>query len=165
MICAECRSHSEGLQALRQELSSWPAVVHDDAVLGAIRAGVLQKLARRKLWGPRFGWAAVLIVPAGAVIAGWLMEQSRPMPELARVEPPATSEMAPAMPRAEETKPTVRAPKFVQQEHRLETPPAVRIAAIISADPETGTTAGMMLELESRNRNVVLYFLADNQGD
>jgi hypothetical protein len=138
--------------------------VHDDAALGAIRAEVLQKLAMRRLWSPRLGWAAVLIVATGTVITGWKIEQRRPMPELARIEPPAALEIAPAMPPAVETKSAARAPRLVQEEEKLEPQPAVRITAIISADPETGTAGGVMLELESRNPNVVLYFLADNQG-
>lgn len=164
--CSECRGYWEELQALRQELSNWPAAVPDDAALRAIRAEVLQKLATRKLWGPRLGWAAALIVAAGTVVAGWNREPVRPMPQLTvRFAHPAAPELSAAMQPTEKPKLSPPAVKTVKRDEKLETPPAIHVAAIISPDPEAGTAGGVMLELESRNPNVVLYFLADNQGD
>jgi hypothetical protein len=146
-------------------LAKWPAAVPDDAAMRAIRAEVLQKLATRRLWGARLGWAAVLIVAAGALVAGWQLDQHRPMPEFkVRFEPPGVPQIDLRMPQSRVLEPAAPVPRFVQRKTKLETP-AVRIGAIIPADPETGTGGGVMYELESKNPSVVLYFLAGSQGD
>jgi hypothetical protein len=112
------------------------------------------------------GWAAVLIVAAGTVVAGWDLRQRQPTLELAvRFERPAAPEIAAAIPPIEVPKPAALAPRVVPRQETLETQPTVWVAAIIPPDPETGATGGMLLELESKDPNVVLYFLADNQGD
>lgn len=164
--CLVCQSRLESLQTLREELSRWPMEVESDVPLAAIRAEVLRKITSRTPWAQRLGWAAVAVASVGFAMAAWNASQRRPMPDLqARLERPAAPSMDFWIP-SPNAIPHIPSPAAIEaQPAKPERPPEIRIAALIPPDPETDDAGGMLLELESKNPNVVLYFVADNQGD
>lgn len=167
--CAQCREFLTDLQGLRTELAGLREVNLLPVELAAIRAEVLAKLAGRPSWRLRLGWAVVAIAALGSLLTDWNLNRHEPMPELVtRFELPAPPKIALVLPvKQEQPKPTLSASEaaIAAPQPKVEPDPKIWIAEVIPPDPETGSPGGVMLELESRNPKVELYFLADNKGD
>ena len=165
--CRSCAERHGQLLNLRTELSKRAPEELSDARLAAIRARVLERMAARSPWGRRLGWAVVAFAAVGSALAGWTLSLSTARPPLtATFEAPEAPAWALSPPLRREQRPAiVAAPREIAAAPHEDPEPEIRVAAIIPPDAETASPGGVLLELESKNPNVVLYFMADNQGD
>ena len=166
--CSECMAFLEDLRSVKEELSQRPIELNAEIPLATIRAEVLARIATQSPWQHRLRWAVLALVVGGAGLVGSQVGQREPLPQLtARLETsaaPASTFVQPAV--RERPAPVIPdAQPIFRQEPSQEEAPEIRLAAVIPPDPETEHRGGILLELESRNPNVVLYFVVDNQGD
>ncbi len=166
--CSECMAFLEDLRSVKEELSQRPIGLTAEIPLATIRAEVLAKIATQSPWQHRLRWAVLALVVGGSGLVGWQVGQREPLPQLtARLETPAapTSAFAESEVRGIPDLATSDVHRISREEPPREEPPEVRLAAVMPPDPETEHRGGILLELESRNPNVVLYLVVDNQGD
>jgi hypothetical protein len=169
--CVACSELLAELETLQVELAQRPSDLNSDVSLAAIRAEVMGQISGRSPWPHRLKWAAVAVVLGGSGIVGRQALQPEPMPNVAmRLEVPEAPGLAFETPQvAPPVKPVAPAqavpPPVVQPEPTADAVPEIRLAAVIPPDPETNRRGGVLLQLESENPEVVLYLVADNQGD
>ena len=160
--CGRCRREHDALRAVLDELRVTESGPDDAPMLAEIRREVLARLGRGR-WMGGLRWAAACIGavagPAALAVAlQWPAGPSGPRPAPVALTPPT--------PPRDVLSPSRRPPPSSEpRESRRERTPAIGIEIAskpeVAADPE----AELMLELESRNPDVVIYWLMEPTGD
>lgn len=156
--CPRCRAELQQLRVVRDELSAANADSNDSAMLAAVRQQVLAQIAARP-WMGRLRWAAAggLAVAAAAAVL-WPAQPRGPLPTpmaLALPQPPDVVHAQHRRPARPTEQPA--APEAPTSE------PAIRVVARNGAQQDPNSD--LLLELESGNSEVLLYWLIEPAGD
>jgi hypothetical protein len=135
--CATCRELTGALREIGQNQIS-------DAALVAVRAGVLERLGRRR----RFGWWWWMPAAAAAALAVWLVLLAWPRP--AAVAPPQIVWRTPAAP-------PVRMPVARRVARKRRPAPARAPVMVASARPAQRITIKMITD----NPKIVVYWIVE----